>query len=220
MVLKMSPSRPSASPPTSRTAPRNTTGTASTGSALNFDEMARPAPIPVIAAAVVLAIANYAYIDIFDKVQHELPARLLLIGEGPDTILARRQITKKGLGDRVIFLGNQSRVEAVLPCADLFLLPSEEESFGLAALEALASGVPVIGTSGTGLVEVIEDNVNGFLCQVGDTTEMAEKGIALLTDPDRLAKFKSEAARLADERFNSDKIISEYENYYQEVLNA
>ena len=87
----------------------------------------------------------------------ELPAKLLLIGEGPDTILARRQITKKGLADKVMFLGNQSRVEAVLPCADLFLLPSEEESFGLAALEALACGVPVVGSSGTGLVEVVDD---------------------------------------------------------------
>ncbi len=159
-------------------------------------------------------------IDIFDRIQQKLPAKLLLVGEGPDAVLVRRQVNKRNLTDKVIFLGNQSRVEAILPVSDLFLLPSEEESFGLAALEALASGVPVIGTSDTGLVEVIEDNVDGFLCQVGDTTEMAEKGIALLTDPPRLAKFKSDAARLANERFNSDKIITEYENYYQEVLNA
>ncbi|MCX6827120.1 MAG: N-acetyl-alpha-D-glucosaminyl L-malate synthase BshA [candidate division Zixibacteria bacterium] len=96
-------------------------------------------------------------IDIFDRINKALPSKLLLIGEGPDAILARRQVGKKNLNDRVIFLGNQDRVEAILPAADLFLLPSEEESFGLAALEALACGVPVIGSSGTGLTEVIED---------------------------------------------------------------
>lgn len=159
-------------------------------------------------------------IDIFDRIRQKLPARLILIGEGPDAILVRRQVNKRNLGDRVVFLGNQSRVEAILPLCDLFLLPSEEESFGLAALEALASGVPVIGTSGTGLVEVIEDNVNGFLCRVGDTAAMADKGISLLTDRGRLAQFKAEAVRLANERFNADKIISEYESYYEEVLNG
>ncbi len=159
-------------------------------------------------------------IDVFNKIAAELPAKLLLIGEGPDTILARRQIKKRNLGDKVIFLGNQSRVEAVLTCADLFLIPSEEESFGLAALEALACGVPVIGTSGTGLVEVIEDFKNGFLLPVGDTSSMARAGIALLKDTDRLNQFKADAARSASERFAADKIISQYEAYYGEVLDA
>ena len=159
-------------------------------------------------------------IDIFDKIQAELPARLVLIGEGPDTILARRQIKKRGLSDRVIFLGSQSRVEAVLPCADLFLVPSEEESFGLAALEALACGVPVIGTSGTGLMEVVDDFQNGFLLPVGDTSSMARAALSLLRDPDRLKEFKANASRIATERFHSDKIVSEYESYYEEVLHA
>ena len=157
-------------------------------------------------------------IDIFEKVSAKLPAKLLLIGEGPDTILARRQITKKGLTDNVIFLGNQNRVEAILPCADLFLLPSEEESFGLAALEALACGVPVIGTSGTGLVEVVDDEVNGYLLSVGDTTSMADKAIKLLQDETKLKKFKESASRLVAKKFKAKKIVTQYENYYEEIL--
>lgn len=159
-------------------------------------------------------------IDIFEKIKNELPARLLLIGEGPDTVLVRRQINKRGLQDRVIFLGNQSRVEAVLPCADLFLLPSEEESFGLAALEALACGVPVVGSSGTGLVEVVEDYRNGFLLPVGDTVSMARAGIALLKDKNRLDEFKKSAAESALRRFSADNIVNQYEQYYHEVING
>jgi len=158
-------------------------------------------------------------IDIFDRVQTELPAKLLLIGEGPETVLARRQINKRKLNDKVIFLGNQTRVEAVLPCADLFLVPSEEESFGLAALEALACGVPVIGTSGTGLSEVVDDFRNGFLLPVGDTSSMARAGISLLKDTNRLKEFKAAASKLACEKFNSTKIVDEYEHYYGEILN-
>lgn len=158
-------------------------------------------------------------IDIFEKVSEQVKAKLLLVGEGPDTILARRQINKKNLNDKVIFLGNQSRVEAVLPCADLFLLPSEEESFGLAALEALACGVPVIGTSSTGLVEVVDDFRNGFLLPVGDTSSMARAAVALLKDPMRLNEFKKAAAKSAVEKFNADKIVGEYEQYYEDVLN-
>jgi N-acetyl-alpha-D-glucosaminyl L-malate synthase BshA len=159
-------------------------------------------------------------IDIFEKISLEIPARLLLIGEGPDTVLARRQINKRGLQERVIFLGNQSRIEAVLPCSDLFLMPSEEESFGLAALEALASGVPVIGSAGTGLNEVVDDYKDGFLLPVGDTTSMARAGISLLKDSTRLAEFKKTAASLAQEKFSADKIIAEYEQYYERILNG
>jgi len=159
-------------------------------------------------------------IDIFDKVSAELPAKLLLIGEGPDTILARRQINKKGLSDKVIFLGNQSQVEAVLPCADIFLIPSEEESFGLAALEALACGVPVVGTSGTGLVEVVDDFQNGFLLPVGDTSSMARAAISLLKDNNRLKQFKISAGKSALKRFSAKNIVSEYENYYEEIVNG
>lgn len=159
-------------------------------------------------------------IDTFDKIRRELPARLVMIGEGPETILARRQIKKRGLSDRVILLGNQSRVEAVLPCADLFLVPSEEESFGLAALEALACGVPVIGTAGTGLTEVVDDFHNGYLLPVGDTAAMARAALSLLNEPQRLVEFKKAAAERALSKFSADRIVTQYENYYQEVYDA
>jgi len=159
-------------------------------------------------------------VDTFEKIQSVLPARLLLVGEGPDTVLARRQISKKKLGEKVIFLGNQTRVEGVLPCADLFLIPSEEESFGMAALEALACGVPVIGTTGTGLTEVVDDFKNGFLLPVGDTSSMARAAISLLKDDARLIEFKRSAAETALKRFNAQKIVSEYESCYREVLDG
>jgi L-malate glycosyltransferase len=158
-------------------------------------------------------------IDTFEKIQAEIPAKLLLIGEGPDTVLARRQVNKRNLTSKVIFLGNQSRVEAMLPCSDLFLLPSEEESFGLAALEAMACGVPVISTFGTGLTEVIDHGVDGFLLPVGDTNAMARAGINLLSDSIRLKQFKQAAAELALQKFSADKIVAEYERYYEEILN-
>ncbi len=159
-------------------------------------------------------------IDTFDKIRQEVAARLVMIGEGPETILARSQIKKRGLSDRVILLGNQSRVEAVLPCADLFLLPSEEESFGLAALEALACGVPVIGTAGTGLTEVVDDSHNGYLLPVGDTAAMARAALSLLNEPQRLVEFKKAAAERALSKFSADRIVTQYENYYQEVYDA
>jgi N-acetyl-alpha-D-glucosaminyl L-malate synthase BshA len=159
-------------------------------------------------------------IDIFDRISKVLPAKLVLIGEGPDTVLARRQVNKRGLSERVRFLGNQSRVEAVLPCSDVFLMPSEEESFGLAALEALACGVPVIGTSGTGLVEVVDENKNGLLFPVGDTSSMAEAAVSLLKDRARLSEFKEAAVNISHKRFNAAKIVGEYEAYYKEIVNA
>ncbi len=158
-------------------------------------------------------------IDIFEKITHKLKAKLILVGEGPDTILARRHVNRKGLVDKVTFLGNQSRVEVILPCTDLFLMPSEEESFGLAALEALACGVPVLGTKETGLSEVITHDVNGFLFPIGDTSSMAEASVKLLQDKDRLCLFKQNAHKLAYEKFNADKIISQYESYYEEIVN-
>jgi N-acetyl-alpha-D-glucosaminyl L-malate synthase BshA len=159
-------------------------------------------------------------IDTFERITREMPARLVLIGEGPDTVLARRQVMKRGLKDKVKFLGNQSRVEAVLPCLDVFLMPSEEESFGLAALEALACGVPVIGTRGTGLVEVIDDGRTGVLCDVGDTTAMAAAAIDLLRNGERLLKFKQAASDWAKDNFSAEKIIDEYEAYYHKVCNG
>ncbi|MBU8934661.1 MAG: N-acetyl-alpha-D-glucosaminyl L-malate synthase BshA [candidate division Zixibacteria bacterium] len=159
-------------------------------------------------------------IDIFERISAQVPARLLMIGDGPDIVLTRRQVKKKGLVDRVRFLGSQDRIEAVLPCADLFLIPSEEESFGLAAMEALACGVPVIGSSGTGLTEVVDDYKNGFLLPVGDTGSMSRAAVSLLKDTERLQQFRKAAAKMALEKFAGEKIVAEYEQYYEEVLNG
>ncbi len=159
-------------------------------------------------------------IDIFSRIAEELPSRLLLIGEGPDTVLVRRRVSRKNLNGRVTFLGNEGRVEEILTLTDLFLLPSEEESFGLAALEALACGVPVIGTLDTGMVELVDDNVNGFLFPVGDTESMAKAGVELLSNKEKFMRFKKSAQETAYDRFNAEKIVSEYEKYYEEILNG
>ena len=157
-------------------------------------------------------------VKIFERVNMKLPARLLLIGEGPDTMLVRRAVKKNGLADKVTFLGSQAKVEDVLPLADLFLCPSEEESFGLAALEALGCGVPVIGSSGTGLVEVVNHGVDGYLYPVADTHAMADAAIALLSDDFNLGEFKKRATQNAHEKFNAEKVVDHYERYYHQVM--
>ncbi len=157
-------------------------------------------------------------IDIFAKIKKSLPAKLLLIGEGPDTTLVRRLVKRKGLEDSVIFLGAQIRVEEILPCGDLFLLPSQEESFGLSALEAMACGVPLVGSLGSGISEVIEDGVTGMLHPVGDTGAMADSAIELLGDPVRHKSFQEASIRRANDRFLDTNIVTEYERYYECVL--
>ncbi len=157
-------------------------------------------------------------IQIFERVHKKLPARLLLIGEGPDTMLVRRIVKKNGLADKVTFLGSKAKVEDVLPLVDLFLCPSEEESFGLAALEALGCGVPVIGSSGTGLVEVVSHGVDGYLYPVADTQAMADAAIALLSDDFNLNEFKKRATENAHEKFNAEKVVDHYEQYYCRVM--
>jgi N-acetyl-alpha-D-glucosaminyl L-malate synthase BshA len=159
-------------------------------------------------------------INIFERVVRKLPARLLLIGEGPDTMLVRRIVKKNGLEERVTFLGSLARVEEVLPLTDLFLCPSEEESFGLAALEALACGVPVIGSSGTGLTEVVNHGVDGFLYPVGDTQSMSDAAVYLLSNESNHAEFKKQASERSHQQFNAEKVVDHYENYYRQILEA
>lgn len=157
-------------------------------------------------------------IDIFQRVQEKLPARLLLIGEGPDTMLVRRAVKKNSLEKKVTFLGSQAEVEDILPLADLFLCPSEEESFGLAALEALACGVPVIGSSGTGLVEVVDHGTDGFLFPVADTPTMARAAISLLTGKYDLAEFRRRGHEKAHRLFDAERVVDHYEQYYRQIL--
>lgn len=157
-------------------------------------------------------------IAVFERVLKKMPARLLLVGEGPDTMLVRRAVKKNGLEGKVAFLGSQARVEEVLPLTDLFLCPSEEESFGLAALEALACGVPVIGSSGTGLAEVVSHGTDGYLYPVGDTKAMAEAAVALLSNEFNLNEFKKQAVERSHHEFNAEKVVDHYERYYRQVL--
>jgi len=157
-------------------------------------------------------------VSVFARIAAELPARLLMIGDGPDRSAAEWQAMRLGVQDRVHFLGKQDNVHELLPLADLMLMPSEMESFGLAALEAMACRVPAIATRTGGVPELIEDGVNGLLFPIGDVEAMATGAIALLRDTERHAAMAAAARKTAQQRFCSTKIIPLYEDYYQRVL--
>jgi L-malate glycosyltransferase len=157
---------------------------------------------------------------VFDRIRRQLPARLILIGDGPDRSLAERLAREGGFEDRAVFLGNVAAVETILPATHLMLLPSEYESFGLAALEAMACGVPVIGAAGGGLPEVVEDGVHGALKRVGDVEGMAESALAILTD-ETLARRLSAACRERAERdFQQAAIVGRYCALYEKTLSG
>jgi N-acetyl-alpha-D-glucosaminyl L-malate synthase BshA len=157
-------------------------------------------------------------VEIFARVAAAMPARLMLIGDGPDRSAAEYLAVKHGIADRIHFLGKQDNVHDLLPLADLMLMPSEMESFGLAALEAMACRVPSISTNVGGVPELIDNGVNGLLFEVGDVDGMAAAAIDLLGDPERLERISSAGRRTAQDHFCSSRIIPLYENYYQRVL--
>jgi N-acetyl-alpha-D-glucosaminyl L-malate synthase BshA len=157
-------------------------------------------------------------IEIFDRVQKQIPSRLLLMGDGPDRSKAEWLVSKKGLRKKVDFLGKLDRVHEKLAIADLILVPSELESFGLAALEAMACEVPAIATAVGGVPEVIEHERTGYLAPVGDVEAMAKFAIGLLGDEKRLREMGKLARWEAQTRFCSTKIIPEYEAFYKWVL--
>jgi N-acetyl-alpha-D-glucosaminyl L-malate synthase BshA len=159
-------------------------------------------------------------LGIFQRVQRSMPARLLLIGDGPDRSLAERLARDGGFEEKTTFLGNVAAIETILPAARLMLLPSDAESFGLAALEAMACGVPVIGTAAGGLPEVVEDGVNGYLRPVGDVEGMAGAALALLSDAALWAKFSSEARRRAERDFPTETLVERYRALYEKTLSA
>jgi L-malate glycosyltransferase len=156
-------------------------------------------------------------VRVFAGVARRMPARLLLVGDGPDRVRAHDTAEQEGVLDRVVFLGKQNSVVELLACSDLFLLPSEMEAFGLVALEAMACGVPVIATRMGGIPEVVDDGVSGYLAPVGDVHAMTDAAMALLGDPGEWQRF-SDAARIGAERFSADRVVAEYESYYSEVL--
>jgi N-acetyl-alpha-D-glucosaminyl L-malate synthase BshA len=149
-------------------------------------------------------------------VQAQVPSRLCLVGDGPDRDAAEREIAALGLQDRARFIGKVENVAEVLTWADLYLLPSNSESFGLSALEAMACGVPVIGTRVGGLPEVVEHGVSGHLSGVGDTEDMAAGAVALLADPARMEAAR-QASRARAAQFATDKVVPRYEEVYAAV---
>lgn len=156
-------------------------------------------------------------IQIFKRVQDKLPSKLLMVGDGPDRTQAEQLARDLGVAHNVRFLGKQDAIEEILSVADLFLIPSESESFGLAALEAMACRVPVVSSNVGGLPELNVEGVTGFLCDVGDVDAMAEKSLYVLEDCDRLEAFKEAALKHA-EKFKLANIMPQYEQYYQEIL--
>ncbi len=157
-------------------------------------------------------------IRVFAGIRSEVGARLVLIGDGPERASATELAGRMGVQDDIVFLGKLESVAELLSCADVFLLPSEQESFGLVALEALASGVPVVGTGGSGLAEVVDDGVTGFLHPVGAADEMAASALRLLRDPELWADFGRAARDAAVGRFAADLVVPMYERFYEEVL--
>jgi len=156
-------------------------------------------------------------VKIFAVVRKKLPATLVLVGDGPDRDAAEHQVDGLGLRKDVRFLGKVEDVGDVLRGADLFLLPSATESFGLAALEAMACGVPVIASAAGGIPDVVEDGKTGFLAPPGDVATMAERALHVLENPAEHERLKRAAAARALE-FSADRVVPRYEQLYEEVL--
>lgn len=159
-------------------------------------------------------------VKVFAEITQALPARLMLIGDGPERSTAEYLARQLGVEDRIHFLGKQDNVNELLPCADLMLMPSELESFGLAALEAMACSVPAIATRVGGVPELIHDGIDGRLFEVGDVESMAKAAIALLRDPAQLSTMGVQARKTAQDHFCAYTIIGLYEDFYRRILAA
>jgi N-acetyl-alpha-D-glucosaminyl L-malate synthase BshA len=157
-------------------------------------------------------------IKIFDIVQKEIPSKLLLIGDGPDRSECERLTRQLDLNDKVKFLGKQEGLVEILSCSDLFLIPSQSESFGLAALEAMACGVPVISSSVGGLPELVKHNESGFIAEIGDVERMAKYAIDLLTNERKYEIFSKNSRERAVNLFDISKVVPLYEEHYKRIL--
>jgi N-acetyl-alpha-D-glucosaminyl L-malate synthase BshA len=157
-------------------------------------------------------------VETFDRVRRRLPARLLLVGDGPERAKVEHRCRELGCCDSITFIGNLPLVEEVLVGADLFLLPSDAESFGLSALEALACKVPVIGARAGGLPEVVIDGECGFLPPVGDVDAMADRALELLEDDDLHRRFGEAARQRVLDNFSQDVVVEHYRQVYRGVL--
>jgi L-malate glycosyltransferase len=155
----------------------------------------------------------------FAKIASVMPAKLLLVGDGPEMTIICKLVREFGLEDQVIFLGKQESLEELYSISDLMLLLSEKESFGLVALEAMACGVPCVGTNVGGVPEVINHGMNGFICEVGDIDDISNKSIAILVDQDLHQQFSKQSVETAKTKFKADQIVEQYEQIYFNLLN-
>ena len=156
-------------------------------------------------------------IKIFYNIQKEMPAKLMMVGDGPEKEKAEILCMELGIYDKIIFFGNSNEIDKILCLTDLFLLPSETESFGLAALEAMACGVPVISSNSGGLPEVNFEGISGYLSNVGNVEEMAANAIKILKDDKTLSEFKANALEVA-KKFDIKNILPKYEALYQKAI--
>ncbi|MFN4026905.1 MAG: N-acetyl-alpha-D-glucosaminyl L-malate synthase BshA [Flavobacterium sp.] len=156
-------------------------------------------------------------VKIFYKIQQQIPAKLMMVGDGPEKAKAEQLCEELGIQDKVIFFGNSNEIDQILSYSDLFLLPSETESFGLAALEAMAWSVPVISSNSGGLPEVNFDGVSGYLSAVGDIDNMAENALKILKEDAVLAEFRTNALNVA-KQFDIKNILPLYENLYLQAI--
>ena len=161
-------------------------------------------------------------VKIFYKTQQTINSKLIMVGEGPEVQPAKKLAHELGISDKIMFLGESNDIDKILCFSDLFLLPSEKESFGLAALEAMVNGVPVISSNTGGLPEVNKEGFSGYLSEVGNVEEMAKNAIHILSDDYRLQQFKLNAKKMAL-KFDTDTVIPQYEEIYNRAasnLNA
>ncbi|SDJ67782.1 N-acetyl-alpha-D-glucosaminyl L-malate synthase BshA [Sediminibacillus albus] len=156
----------------------------------------------------------------FSEIALNIPAKLLLVGDGPEYSEMYRLVKQLNIEEKVLFLGRQMNVADLLSISDLKLLLSEKESFGLVLLEAMACGVPCIGTNVGGIPEVIEDGETGFITELGDVKNVVKKAMELLTDQELWTAFSSKSIEQAYQRFNAEKILSEYEHIYDSTLKS
>lgn len=157
-------------------------------------------------------------VRIFSKVRKKINSKLLLVGDGPLKAEARTMVRNGGLEDDVFFLGKQTAIENILNCSDVLILPSENESFGLVALEAMSCGVPVVASDVGGIPEVVLNGETGLLAPVGEIDGMLEHAMKILTDEPFAGKLGAAGRRRAEEAFNTERIVGEYERYYERIL--
>ncbi len=157
-------------------------------------------------------------VRVFKKISEQVPSRLVMVGDGPERLSAVGVAKQLGLSSRIKYLGNHDDVASLISCADLVFQPSEHESFGLVPLEAMACGVPVLGTASGGICEVVEHDVTGYLCEVGDTETMAKLAVGILTNEELALKMGEAGKERARTLFDREKIVKQYEQLYEELI--